>query len=158
DGELRMTDQPPPGTPPEPGQPEPGSPAPVPWSPAPPGPPPGAPPPVHPGQGWPPGPAPGPAPPGPAPAGWPSPAPYQAPYQGPYPGPPARPAPVATARPVRIEVLPGTGFGVAYPSVSPTVSGLAIGSMVAGIGSIIVSFSVFCFGLTGARDGWGLLV
>jgi hypothetical protein len=30
--------------------------------------------------------------------------------------------------------------------------------MVAGIGSVLVAFVVICFGLTGARAGWGPLV
>jgi len=56
---------------------------------------------------------------------------------------------------VRIEPVPGTEFGVAYASVPPVVSGLAVGSLVAGIGSILVALVVTCFGLVGARDGWG---
>jgi hypothetical protein len=61
-------------------------------------------------------------------------------------------------RPVRVDVLPGTDFGVAYLPVSPTVSGLAIGSMVAGIGATVVALIVTCFGLIGAGHGWGPLV
>ncbi|MBO0869723.1 MAG: hypothetical protein J2P15_14270 [Micromonosporaceae bacterium] len=57
-----------------------------------------------------------------------------------------------------MEVLPGTGFGVAYPLVKPTLSGLAVGSMVGGIASVLVSLAVFCFGLAGAQPGWGVLV
>src|SRR5262249_38103980 len=60
--------------------------------------------------------------------------------------PPVPPRPTPVPRAARIEVLPGTGFGVAYPVVKPTVSGLAVGSMVGGIISILVSFVVFCFG------------
>src|SRR5262249_37871366 len=51
-----------------------------------------------------------------------------------------------------------TQFGVAIPALSPTVSGLAVGSMVAGIGAVLVSLLVLCFGAVGARDGWGALV
>jgi hypothetical protein len=47
---------------------------------------------------------------------------------------------------------------VAYLAVNPTVSGPAVGSMVAGIGSILVTTLVFCFGLAGAQSGWGVLV
>jgi hypothetical protein len=47
---------------------------------------------------------------------------------------------------------------VAIPALHPTVSGLAVGSMVAGIGSIAVSLLVLCFGLYGANKGWGPLV
>jgi hypothetical protein len=59
---------------------------------------------------------------------------------------------------VRVEPVPGTEFGVAYLSVPPTVSGLAIGSLVAGIASIVISFVVGCFGLAGGKDGWGPIV
>jgi hypothetical protein len=37
----------------------------------------------------------------------------------------------------------------------PITSGLAIGSMIAGIASILVSFVVLCFGVEGAKGGWG---
>jgi hypothetical protein len=47
---------------------------------------------------------------------------------------------------------------VAYPGVPPTVSGMAIGSLVAGIGSVLVSFVVGCFGVSGAKAGWGPVV
>jgi hypothetical protein len=57
-----------------------------------------------------------------------------------------------------VDHVPGTDFGVAYLTVSPTVSGLAAGSMVAGIGSALVSLVVICFGVTGASGGWGPLV
>lgn len=70
------------------------------------------------------------------------------------PPPPSGPPP----RPVRIDPVPGTPFGVAYLGVSPTVSGIAVGSMVAGIGSVLISLLVYCFGLAGARGGWGPLV
>jgi hypothetical protein len=39
--------------------------------------------------------------------------------------------------------------------VPPVASGLATGSLIAGIASILVSFLVLCFGITGASDGWG---
>jgi hypothetical protein len=39
--------------------------------------------------------------------------------------------------------------------VAPISSGLATGSLIAGIGSIGVSFLVLCFGLAGASDNWG---
>lgn len=54
--------------------------------------------------------------------------------------------------------MPGTDFGVVYLQVSPTVSGPATGSMVAGIGSALVALVVVCFGVTGASAGWGPLV
>ena len=37
----------------------------------------------------------------------------------------------------------------------PITSGLAVGSLIAGIGSILVSFLVLCFGVWGANGGWG---
>jgi len=63
-----------------------------------------------------------------------------------------------------VDPVPGTDFGVVYLPVAPTVSGTAVGSMVAGIGSIVVALVVICFGVTGARSangtggGWGPLV
>jgi hypothetical protein len=51
--------------------------------------------------------------------------------------------------------VPGTEFGVMYLGVPALQSGLAIGSLVAGIGSILVSFVVACFGLAGGQAGWG---
>jgi hypothetical protein len=61
-------------------------------------------------------------------------------------------------RPARIEPVPGTHFGIAYPALNPTKSGLAVGSTIAGIGSIPASLLVLCFGVTGAQGGWGALV
>ena len=89
--------------------------------------------------------------------------PYVAPPAGyPYLPPPPVPAPlppgVPRLRPARIEPVPGTHFGVAIPALPPTVSGLAVGGMVAGIGSIAVGLLVLCFGLLGAKPGWGALV
>jgi Domain of unknown function (DUF4190) len=74
------------------------------------------------------------------------------------PGWPAPPRRGQVARPVRVEPVPGSPFGLAYFGVTPTVSGLAVGSMVAGIGSVLVCLLVYCFGLTGAKSGWGALV
>jgi hypothetical protein len=42
--------------------------------------------------------------------------------------------------------------------VPPVTSGLAVGSLVTGIASVLVSFVVWCFGLTGAQAGWGAWV
>ena len=63
-------------------------------------------------------------------------------------------------RPVRVDPVPGTDFGVAYLPVNPTVSGLGIGSMVAGISSTLVALVVICFGVagSGASSHWGPLV
>jgi hypothetical protein len=41
--------------------------------------------------------------------------------------------------------------------VPPVTSGLAIGALVAGIASVLVSFVVVCFGVAGAPYGWGAL-
>jgi hypothetical protein len=59
---------------------------------------------------------------------------------------------------VRVEPVPGTEFGVAYLPVPPTSSGLAIGSLVAGIASIAVALVVGCFGIAGGEAGWGATV
>jgi hypothetical protein len=79
--------------------------------------------------------------------------------QPPYPPafPPAAPPPPAGGgwQPERVDPLPGTEFGLVQLRVEPIKSGLAIGSLIAGIGSILVSFLVLCFGLAGASGGWG---
>jgi hypothetical protein len=54
-----------------------------------------------------------------------------------------------------VDAIPGTPFGVVQLDVPPVISGLAIAALVAGIASILVSFIVVCFGVTGAQDGWG---
>jgi hypothetical protein len=51
--------------------------------------------------------------------------------------------------------VPGTPFGVVHLDVPPVTSGLAVGSLVAGIAAIVVSLLVICFGLAGASGGWG---
>lgn len=82
-------------------------------------------------------------------------------YPGPHsvpPGPPAYvppPSPSGRWQPERVEPLPGTEFGLVQLRVMPITSGLAIGSLIAGIGSILVSFIVLCFGVWGAKGGWG---
>jgi len=57
--------------------------------------------------------------------------------------------------PERVEPVPGTGFGLVQIRVAPITSGLAVGAMIAGIASILVSTLVLCFGLMGSDDGWG---
>jgi hypothetical protein len=54
--------------------------------------------------------------------------------------------------------VPGTPFGVAIVGVAPTASGPSAASLVAGIASILVAFVVGCFGVVGAKDGWGPIV
>ncbi|MEV4274684.1 hypothetical protein [Actinoplanes xinjiangensis] len=81
------------------------------------------------------------------------PAPYASPYGYPQPAPP--PPPTAAWQPERVDQVTGTGFGLVHLQVPPVTSGAAIGSLVAGVGAILVSFAVLCFGLTGAEEGWG---
>jgi hypothetical protein len=96
----------------------------------------------------------------------PQPYPVPAPAAVPFPSTAYRPpggaatgAPTASASAQpRIEPVPGTEFGLAYFSVPPTVSGQAVGGLVAGILSIVVSLVVGCFGVSGAKQGWGPLV
>ena len=86
-----------------------------------------------------------------------------APYPG-YPAAPMRPPPQppragqGLPMPVRVDPVPGTAFGIAYLGVPPTYAGQATGSLVAGIGSILVAMIVACFGVAGAQRGWGPLV
>ncbi|WP_239164318.1 hypothetical protein [Actinoplanes palleronii] len=50
----------------------------------------------------------------------------------------------------RMDVVGGTGFGMVQLRVVPITSGLAIGGLTAGIGAILVSVLVICFGVGGA--------
>src|SRR5690348_7829566 len=72
-----------------------------------------------------------------------------------YPPRPAPPAPPPNPNAIRVDAIEGTNFGVAYPAIPPIPNGAAITSMVAGILSILVSFAVGCFGISGAQGGWG---
>lgn len=76
------------------------------------------------------------------------PAPMGPPPLGSPPAPVTRqpvPPPRDSARqPIRIEPVPDTPFGLAIYGAPPTVSGRAIGSLVAGIASILVSLVVGC--------------
>jgi hypothetical protein len=71
--------------------------------------------------------------------------------------PPPVPPPPADGRwvPERVDPVAGTEFGLVRFQVPPVASGLATGSMIAGIGAILISFLVLCFGLTGSSAGWG---
>lgn len=76
----------------------------------------------------------------------------------PSPGPgwgPAPPPRETVRPPKRVDPVPGTPFGVVHLDVPPVTSGLAVGSLVAGIASILVSLLVGCFGIAGAQGGWG---
>lgn len=100
-----------------------------------------------------------PGPGGPAPYG-PPPVPYGPPPQGPFGSPygfaPPPPPPVSAGwEPERVDQVTGTGFGLVHLRVAPITSGVAVGSLVAGIAAILVSFAALCFGLLGAEDGWG---
>lgn len=69
--------------------------------------------------------------------------------------PPALPPRDGWWTPASVEPVPGTEFGLVRLQVPPVSSGLATGSLIAGIGSIVVSFLVLCFGLAGSSAGWG---
>lgn len=60
--------------------------------------------------------------------------------------------------PTRVEPVAGTSFAVGYLSVPPTMSGMAIGSLVTGIASLLVLLLVAVVGLSGANAGWGAWV
>ncbi|MFC7242636.1 hypothetical protein ACFQO7_09090 [Catellatospora aurea] len=72
--------------------------------------------------------------------------------------PVAGPRPVNYPPPVRVEVVPGTPYGLAVLGAPKTASGVAASALVAGVGSVLVSLVVWCFGLAGAQQGWGGLV
>jgi hypothetical protein len=92
-----------------------------------------------------------------APAAY-TPAPVPNPPAG-YPtaGPHKR-SDTALPAPVAVRPVEGTPFMVAIVGVPPTMSGRAVASLVVGIGSILVSTIVGCFGLLGGQDGWGPVV
>jgi len=108
--------------------------------------------------------APVPPPPG-HPAGYPGgPYPYGG-VPGPYPAamhpygpyhlaPPLRPR-FGLPRPTAVAPVPGTPFAVALVEVRPTINGPSVASLVAGIGSILVSTVVLLFAAVGAAEGWG---
>jgi hypothetical protein len=122
-------------------------PPPVPYGPPPPGPY-GGPPPSGPYGGPPPS-----GPYGSPYGGPPPPGPYGSPYG--FVPPPPRPPASAGWEPERVDQVTGTEFGLVHLRVAPITSGVAIGSLVAGIAAILVSFAALCFGLTGAEEGWG---
>jgi hypothetical protein len=76
---------------------------------------------------------------------------YPGPYRAVMRGP-------GLPRPISVEVVPGTPFGVAVVGVRPTTSGPASASLVAGIASILVALIVGCFAVAGADQGWGAVV
>nr|WP_067505947.1 DUF4190 domain-containing protein [Actinoplanes sp. TFC3] len=68
------------------------------------------------------------------------------------------PKPGEAWTPERVEPMPGTEFGLVQLRVAPITSGLAVGSLSAGIVAILVSLLVLCFGVAGAESGWGAVV
>ncbi|GAA0795319.1 hypothetical protein [Spirilliplanes yamanashiensis] len=102
--------------------------------------------------------------PAPAPEGYHSPpGPYSVDPAGPPAVPPVQPAPARPPaaderwRPRSVSAVPGTPFGLVELEVPPVTSGYAIGGLVAGIGGVLASTLVLCFGVAGASDGWGLI-
>lgn len=81
------------------------------------------------------------------------------PSGAPFPPPPGSPSPAWGPSPIppswRVEPVPGTTFGLLHLAVPPVTSGLAVSSLLAGIGSVVVALVVACFGVAGMRDGWG---
>jgi hypothetical protein len=80
------------------------------------------------------------------------------PFGGRQPGyGPAAPPPARDSwrPPTRVEPVPGTSFALGYLSVPTTVSGMAVGALVAGMASLLVLTLVACFGFAGAGAGWG---
>ena len=71
----------------------------------------------------------------------------------PYPAAVPPPPPSGRWQPERVDTLPGTEFGLIQLRVEPITSGLAIGSLVAGVGAILVTLLVACFGFVGS-GGW----
>ncbi len=76
------------------------------------------------------------------------------------PGPPVTAPPAAGEpwTPERVDAVAGTEFGLVQLRVAPITSGLAIGSLIAGIAAVLVATLVLCFGVAGAGEGWGVLV
>lgn len=65
------------------------------------------------------------------------------------------PPPEGRWKPAGMEPVPGTEFGLVHLEIAALPSGAATGSLIAGIGSVLVSLLVLCFGLAGAEDSWG---
>lgn len=93
----------------------------------------------------------------PAPSGPAGTPPTSTPGWGPLPVVSPPPPRDALGQPSRIQPVPGTPFGVVHLDVPAVTSGLAVGSLVTGIASILVSLLVACVGVVGAdADGaWG---
>ena len=75
------------------------------------------------------------------------------------PVPPAGPPRPAEAwTPERVDPVPGTEFARVQLKVAPITSGLATGSLIAGVAAILVCTLVLCFGISGMSAGWGAVV
>ncbi|MCX4389406.1 hypothetical protein OG777_21105 [Micromonospora peucetia] len=59
----------------------------------------------------------------------------------------------AVRPPKRVDPVGGTPFGVVQLDVPPVTSGLAVGSLVAGIASTLVAMLVICLGAVSGMDG-----
>lgn len=78
--------------------------------------------------------------------------------------PVAPPPQESVRRPVRVEPVPGTGYGLAIVGAPAATSGPSVGALLAGIASVLVSLLVSCFGLVelaateDGQRGTGVLV
>ena len=76
----------------------------------------------------------------------------------------AGPPPAAGPRPVTYPAAGAAGGRAGHAvraggaGAPKTASGVAASALVAGVGSILVSLVVWCFGVAGAQQGWGGLV
>jgi hypothetical protein len=71
---------------------------------------------------------------------------------------PAPPKAGESWTPERVEPVAGTEFALVQLKVVPITSGLATGSLIAGVAAILVSTLVLCFGVMGLSAGWGAVV
>lgn len=71
---------------------------------------------------------------------------------------PSPPPPEAWQRPVRLEPVAGTPYGLAILGAPEPTSGPSIGSLVSGVAALPVAVLVTCVALAGAGGGWGLWV
>lgn len=71
---------------------------------------------------------------------------------------PGPPPPEAWQRPVRVEPVPGTPYGLAILGAPEATSGAAVGALVAGIAAAVMAAIVTCVALAGASAGWGAWV
>ena len=72
-------------------------------------------------------------------------------------GLPAPIPPVQLPPPARIQPVPGTPYGLAILPIRPILTGLASGSLAAGIAGVLVSGVVALFALAATSADWGAL-